>query len=313
MPACPNFATEVETGPPPVITGEDDPVVQEQLRLEGDIEKINTYASQHPDDFAFVRFENSPWVRIVVGFTGHIAEHCAALRDLLEDPDEFEIILEPVTQTRLEEIQAELSVMAGESLIGSGIGAGNVFVDLRADSEAAAAAIHEKYGDLVDITLGMFGYPDMSSGGEGGCADMVPPPTTEPVSLSVTLALTDETVKSGADFTGSVTVTNTRPDVLHFESGSPLAALVYRPGEADPVGAFTGAIAGVGVGADLQPGESIDIDVLGGTASCDSSLGYALPAGDYEVRVPVDQYEYPNGAFELHAIYSDRAALTIVP
>jgi hypothetical protein len=70
-------------------------------------------------------------------------------------------------------------------------------------------------------------------------------------------------------------------------------------------------IVGVGVGSELGLGESVDIDVLGGTASCDPDLGYTLPLGRYQVRVPVDQYEYPGGEFEPHAILSDRVSLTI--
>jgi hypothetical protein len=108
-----------------------------------------------------------------------------------------------------------------------------------------------------------------------------------------------------------VTVTNTGGEVVSFESGSPLTALVYMPGTDEVVGIYTGGIAGVGIGAELGPGESIDVDVLGGTASCDPDLGYALPPGDYEVRAPVEQYEYPEDRFERHAILSEPTPLTV--
>jgi len=41
-------------------------------------------------------------------FTGHIAEHCAALRELLAFPDEFELILEDRTEAELQAIQQEI-------------------------------------------------------------------------------------------------------------------------------------------------------------------------------------------------------------
>lgn len=63
--------------------------------------------------------------------------------------------------------------------------------------------------------------------------------------------------------------------------------MIRRPGTSAIVAAYDGAIAGVGIEATLAPGESRDIAVLGGTATCDPALGFALPEGDYEVVVDV--------------------------
>jgi hypothetical protein len=313
-PDCPNFVTVVETGPPPTNVTEDGPLAQAQNRLQDDASKAAEYGAQHPDEFGSLRFENSPRVRLVIGFTDHLDQHCAALRGLLEYPDEFELIQDRVTEQGLEEIQAEVSVMAGEHLKGSGSGSadGVVTVELRADSEDLAQRILDRYGDLVSIMVGALPYPDPTLAAEFNvCGAELPPPPTNPVSLDAVLTLSGSGVVSGDDFEGVVTVTNTGDEVIKFESGSPLAALVFLPGIDSVVGVYTGVIAGVGVGADLGPAQSIDIDVLGSTASCDPELGYALPPGEYRVRVPVDQYEYPGGEFEMHAILSDPAPLTV--
>jgi hypothetical protein len=306
---CPNFVTEVVTGPAPTNVTEDGPLAQAQQRLSDDIEAATAYGNEHPDDFGSIRFENSPSVRIVIGFTDHLDEHCAALRDILAYPDEFELVLEEATQTQLAAIQRDVSVMAGDRLLGSGQAANTVSVMLRADGEAVAAAIAEKYGDLVEISVGALPYPD--PGTDNRCSDLVPPPPSEPTSLVATLRPISGVVRVGHHFDAVVTVTNTGGESTTFESGSPLTALVYAQGAGEVVGIFTGGIAGVGVGAELGPGESIDIEVVGGTASCDPALGYALPPADYEVRVPVEQYEYSDGGFELHAILSDAVTLTV--
>jgi hypothetical protein len=120
-------------------------------------------------------------------------------------------------------------------------------------------------------------------------------------------------VPSGADFESTVRVTNTGQETITFESGQPMIGFVFRPGEETPIAVYVGDVAGTGVGAELAPGDVIDIEVLGGTASCDPALGYRLPPGRYEVRTPVDQYEYPGGEFEHHAILSSPTPLVITP
>lgn len=311
---CPNFTDVVETGPDPTITGEDDPVALTQQRLAGDAEKARSYALQHPDTFGSMRFENSPWVRLVIGFTDELAEHCAALRGLLEFPDEFQLIRSEVTETRLLEIQQEVTVAAGEFLVSSGIGAGPpVSVALRADGEEAAAELLEQYGELVSITVGLLPYPDPLQPGTVSCAAMIPPPPSQPTPLVAEMLPIEAPVPSGADFGATVRVTNTGQETLTFESGQPLIGFVFRPGEETPIAMYAGGISGTGVGAELAPGDFIDIDVLGGTASCDPALGYRLPPGRYEVRTPVDQYEYPGGEFEQHAILSSPTPLVITP
>jgi hypothetical protein len=53
---------------------------------------------------------------------------------------------------------------------------------------------------------------------------------------------------------------------------------------------------------------------VGGTASCDPALGYALPPGDYEVRVPVVQLTmHDNAPTEVSYVLSEPVPLTITP
>lgn len=310
---CPNYVTEVGTGLESTDSSGDESLSQAQNRLQGDLETAMGYAARHYDEFGSIRFENSPHVRLVIGFTGHLREHCTALRELLEFPDEFELFQDRVTEASLRDIQDEVVQMAGEysSSVGSGSASGVVTVELRADGEQIAGEILKRYGDLVEVTVGALSYPDRGLIGGFPCGLTLPPAPAEARALVATLELVDTEVAPGADFQGVATITNTGEGVVEFESDSPLIAFVFWPGGVDVVGVLTGNVAGLSVRADLAPGESIDIEVIGGTASCDPELGYMLPPGAYEVRAATEQYAHPDGQFELRGILSEPASLKV--
>ncbi len=302
----------VATGPPPPDAGENGPVPQAQGRLGNDIESAVAYGAAHPDEFASVRFENAPRVRIVIGFTDHIDVHCAALRGLFEYPDEFEIIQQPTTARDVEQIQQEIIVLAGPKLRSAGIGAGTIDIALRADGEPIAEQIRAKYGDLVKIQIGLQPYPP----GRAPAPDCtnLPGPFVIGSPFAATLELENASVRSGEDFKATATVTNKTDAPAEFESGQPMTAYIYRAGTDQLVGAYDGGIDGVGAGGTLVPGATIDVEVVGGTASCLADLGYALPPGDYDVRAAIDQYERPAaGGVIVRYLLSAPATLTVTP
>jgi len=314
MADCPNFVEVVETGP--IVGGEEitenGPLAQEHWRLDADMTAVQDYVSGHLGDFASIRWENGPRVRIVVGFTARIEEHCAALRAILEYPDEFEIIKQPATEAQLEQIQDELFARYRDQMRSIGRGAGVLHLAFRADGEAAAAEVRAEYGDLVEITVGRLPYPDPFAGG-GSCGGL-PEPLVLDSPFSVTATLDRATVRSGHDFGGSVTVTNVSTASALLDTGQPATAILFQAGSNRPVGLYEGGVAGTGFGGNLGPGESLSFDLLGGTASCDPALGYALPAGSYEVRVPIDQYKmHDNAPTEVSYLLSEPVPLTIVP
>jgi hypothetical protein len=317
MPGCPNFVEVVETGPMPGDTGaENGPVAQEQNRLSGDAEAAQAYGAGHADEFASVRFENGPRVRIVVAFTGHIAEHCAALRELLAFPEEFEIALAERTEADLLAMQQEIVDLARPFLLsaGSGGATGVIEVSLRANGEAMARQIVERYGDAVHVTVGLLSYPDRTRAeGLTNCAPAMARLRLD-TPLHGSLVIDSSSVSSGADFDATVRVANAGIKDFDFQSGSPATALVFAPGSDVAIGTFTGGIGGVGLGQVLGPLDSIDIDVLGGTAACDPAVGYALPPGPYEARAVIDVLTmHDNAPTDFGYILSDPAPLTIVP
>ncbi|TAK00486.1 MAG: hypothetical protein EPO36_08535 [Chloroflexota bacterium] len=316
MPGCPNFVEVVETGPFPDDGTEDGPLAREQSRLSDDVEAAVAYGAEHADEYASIRFENGPRVRIVIAFTGHIAEHCAALRELLEFSEEFEIILRERTEADLLAMQQEIVDLARPFLLSAGSGGveGVIQVSLRANGEEMARHLVERYGDAIHVTVGVLSFPDRTRpDGLTTCSPTLGSLRRD-TPLRATLVVDAAPVASGADFTATVRVANLGISDFDFQSGSPATAVVYLPGKVDAIGTYAGGIAGVGAGKVLGPLESIDIDVVGGTASCDPALGYALPPGSYEVRAVVDAYAmHDNGPTDIGYILSEAAPLTIVP
>lgn len=317
MPGCPNFVEVVETGPMPGDDGtEDGPVAREQQRIATDAEAAQQYGAENPDEFASLRFENGPRVRLVIAFTAHLAEHCAALRELLAFPEEFELIRQERTEADRLEIQQQIVDFARPFLVSAGSGGamGVIEVGLRADGEEVAHQLVAQYGDLVHVTVGLLSFPERSRpDGLTTCSPATGSLRAD-APLRASLVLKSGVISSGADFRATVTVVNSGVGEFDFQSGSPLTALVYRRGGSEAIGTFSGAIGGVGLGKTLGPLDTIDIDVLGGTASCDPALGYALPPGSYEVRAVVDVLTmHDNGPTDLDYVLSDPAPLTIVP
>jgi hypothetical protein len=317
MPGCPNFVDVVETGPMPGDTGtENGPVAREQGRLNRDAEAAQAYGAAHPDEFASLRYENGPRVRLVIAFTGNISEHCAALRELLAFPEEFELVLEKRTEQDRLAIQQEIVQRAGPFLVSaaSGGATGVVEVALRANGEGMARQIVEQYGDAVHVTVGLLSYPDRARADRGTTCGPDPGTLRLDTPLRGTLVLESSSVSSGADFDAKVRVANRGTTDFDFQSGATATALIFAPGGNEAIGTFTGGRDLVGLSQVLGPGESVDIDVLGGTASCDPALGYALPPGPYEVRAVIDVYTMQDNApTDIAYIFSAPATLTVVP
>lgn len=312
VPGCPNFVTVVETSPAPTDFSESSPVFREQERLAGDMDKVAAYGEAHRADFGSVRLESGRLVRLVVAFRDHISDHCAALRAMLEFPDEFEITRSVHTEAELRRIQDEIAAMAAGNMYSVGVVGDVVEVALTANAEAVAAQLVGRYGDAAQITVGRFTYPDRLPDDHSlPCASEAP--EADLPGVRATVHLSSDMVSAGADFSGSVTLVNEGHAAVHVETGSPLSAVVFGADGVHPVSTYIGGIAGVGLTLDMPPGASRDIEILGGTASCDPAIGYALAPGTYIVRVPVEVYTmHANTSPDISYLWSEPASLTVV-
>ena len=285
---CPSFLDSLHTG------YRDEAQMFAAASLgERNIGTIQAYVSTHVDE------ADVPWLdgqrddpRVVIGFTAHLADHRQALRALVPDPHRVLVCQVRHSQSEVATVVADLQTrQTGDqsAIRETSGGQGAARVVLAGDQEALAAELVARYGDLVTITVGNFPYPmpaDRSALPVAcGYADATGPSSSN--GLRATLALDAPTARSGSTITATVTLTNTGTGPASWTGGQPLTGSLVLRGTTDVVATFNGMVAGTGDGAELQPGETHTVRAMIGTDSCDLTLGYVLPPGDYDVIVPV--------------------------
>src|ERR1700722_993129 len=106
---------------------------------------------------------HGPPTCIEVLFSGNrLNEHEAALHRLIAHPDRLKVLPSRWSLSDLQAVISDIREMAQAergAFRGWGPGWGVVNVKLRADREDLAARLHERYGDALSITIGMFPYP----------------------------------------------------------------------------------------------------------------------------------------------------------
>lgn len=159
-----------------------------------------------------------------------------------------------------------------------------VAVHLRADNVTDAAELWRRWGDALVIQVGNFLYPSGEPVGRVECPE--PSPDAQP-GVAALVELDGAEVASGADFTGTATVTNRGAKRVDATTGGRMVGVVVRPGTDDVVGVWDGASTAEARLIDLAPGESTQLPVVGGTATCSPDGPPGLPPGRYEVLVAV--------------------------
>ena len=119
-------------------------------------------------------------------------------------------------------------------------------------------------------------------------------------------------IESGASFDATIRISNVGSTPFVLDTSSRLEVHLFLPGGTKPVGAFELAVAGTGLGRTIGPGASTAIPGYGGTASCDGSRGYALPAGPYQARALVDFTRGLEGGHGPLVFWSDALDVEVV-
>ncbi len=189
----------------------------------------------------------------------------------------------------LAEICADLERLAGVTYLGecAGVirpGRRTLIVGVGANSEVLARELLVKYGDAIELSVGLFPYPPPEDP-ERACLDIRPTVIEHPPMVATVEV--DREIVAGTLYEGRVRLTNAGPVPFELETSSDFSLYLFRPGASDPIGMSELGWMGHGSGASLAPGESIRFPGFGGTASCDLALGYVVPAGAYEVRALV--------------------------
>jgi hypothetical protein len=183
-------------------------------------------------------------------------------------------------------IRDEITRRAGGELLDIGDEPGKVAVGLRARDEALAKQIVDAYGSAVDVRVGWLPYP-IGTLTEQTCAlDQVVAPQP---SLRATVELSTTTVAAGDNFDATVRIENIGDQRIDVMTDSQFVVYMFRPGETAALsGGPDGGFLGTGLDFSLSPGDSRTIPGYGGTASCDPSVGYVLPAGPYDARALIN-------------------------
>jgi hypothetical protein len=230
----------------------------------------------------------------------HIDDHRAALTKLVTKPEHVEVIQVDYAPDDVRRAGAELvaEAQANPGVFSSYSGSGDegrrpsqLSADLNAGQEVRAASMVERWGPIVRVTVGGVPYVPTGCGQQPvmpRCQDL---DGLDPATIGLELSLTVQTPTISASQYGQATLTErnigTKP--FSFDSGQPVVGSIVKPGTKQVVARFTGAIAGVGGGPSLAPGESGTVSVVFGGTRCDGGPGTALPPGTYGLRVALTQ------------------------
>lgn len=265
---------------------------REQSTLRADLDVVRRYGQSHPRDVVDVLFENEPSVRLVVLVAGEeIGAHDVALHRLVQYPEKLEVRHTPFTRQFLEEIRDDVAGIARRHpgvVMGWGVGAGRVALQLAADQEELAQRLHQRFGEALSLRVGVFEYPPSSPGDDLETPIVARPALPVLSRDEFAVELDGEiTVASGKTVSTTVRVTNRGHDDVVIDTNGRLTASVIDPATGEIVGGFVGWQTAPLVRFRVSAGETVSIPLLVGTASTASRLGYAVAPGRWEIEVPV--------------------------
>lgn len=265
-------------------------VEEQQSRLRSDVEAVRAYGETQPEEWVDLAFENEPTVRILAYFhSENIRTHETALRELVEYPDQLEVLWVPYPRSYLLEIRDAVRSLADAKEKGTfkswGIQRDRVRVALGAGALDVAAQLLDLYGDAVAIQVGYKRFPE--------CTPIHDTPPTArrsqrqlpllPREFLVTTT-TDLVVRAGLSLSSFIRFENQGNEDVIISRGVPSTRTV-DPTSGKGVGGYEGAVALLLVQYRVEPHQTHDIPVLIGTASSGFDGRYSVPPGDWAIEV----------------------------
>jgi hypothetical protein len=244
------------------------------------VEDVRDYVAGYPDVFGGIRVEGN---LVVVAFTADLDEHLRGLQASVEHPE-----LVRVEQARYSEAKRTADIQAIRRRLANDPrrpeqGGGPGFIRLKAPFAALAAKLHEEYGDALRITVGNKSFPPEIAGHR---PVPMPTPTVTVSGLELTVTVDQPTVVAGEDAHGTVVFVNRAQRRVDGVTGV-LTGGVRREGDEFMAGTFPGATVAIGYGVRLDPGETKELGLIIGTASCLPDTSYTVPPGPHKVIAAV--------------------------
>jgi hypothetical protein len=150
----------------------------------------------------------------------------------------------------------------------------------------AAEDLHRRFGDDVRLIVGALRYPERLRWRQHPSApDDIPDldPTVMIVELEAPIV-----VSSGRTAQGALRIHNMTTGIIVICTNGQVTAQVVDPRTRAVVGGGGGGQILPGVYFRAAPGETVVVPVLVGTASFLPELGYAVPAGEWAIRVVLE-------------------------
>lgn len=247
-----------------------------QLPLEGDVAAVAAYGDARPDVFGGAGYGGGLDAYVIAWFTQPLEEHQAALAAVVAHPDRLVVCPTPLSDAEARGIQDEILARVGfDGVVDMYQQPGEpVMVGLAPDQMTLADELLADYGDAIAVSLGAFPYPPADQAPAPVCPEASAP---VPVAPGITLELRP------AD-TGDVRTTL----VASNAGAAPLEVGDVRVVEVLDASATAAVFLG-DMNTDLrmhvvEPGGSVELELIVPLASCRFDLGYRLPPGTYTMR-----------------------------
>ena len=144
-----------------------------------------------------------------------------------------------------------------------------------------AADLHDRFGSVVDLTVGNLPYPPRPV--EERTFGDIPELAADIATFTTARNLRAHT---GSELQFHLTIANHTADVLPVSGGSTLHARVVDPSSGRVVATYGRPAPAVSVTWTIPPGDSRDVPVVLVTDSCQMDVGYAVPPGQWATYVP---------------------------
>ena len=268
--------------------------------IHRDLAAIRVFGSENPGVLVDLKLSHEPTTHLAVLLSAITpSDSISALKHRLTHGEHLEVEFTSVTSEQLETVREEIQDLIRERgahpIRQFGIQWGQVHIILRSDQLPLANELLARYGNLVRLEVGRKPYPPQPGVARAERLHR-PEPTLPEITipgLEVTLLLDQPTIASGSDRRGRVRFENGSDELMTISTASPLTARLLDPVSNDTVGYFDGAIGGVGITLQLQPGDVETMPVIFGTTSPPDVEGYSAPPGQYLVECVVPVYGEP--------------------
>jgi hypothetical protein len=250
---------------------------------------LSNYGREYPEEWMGIASSYDTDYRIHMRFSGHVADHAAAVATLINHAPNVEVVEVNHTPAEVRRTVDDINASNAAGYLIE-LYPGMPFVDLRfpPGSEPKADKLIDTYGDLVRISVAEQNYLPK------GCPNDQPLTPCQTVGPSVPLnpVITAKleigpTMNQSEEARGNLKITNAGSEVFTIMgSGSGAAGEIVDPATNEVVGNFRGAFTADLAQFRLESGQTLSYPIRVSAAACGSETN-SLPPGKYIARAAV--------------------------